>query len=91
MCRSTNRPSVAEPEVWFRILHVAEDGGNGAPLAAYRDQTVEIALRPKGAFENGNVDSRHSGLPERRGPVEQDGHGGRFRTAGLPGDEETVA
>jgi len=24
-------------------------------LAAYRDQTVEIALGPKGAFENGNV------------------------------------
>lgn len=54
-CRSTNRPSVAEPEVWFRILQVAEDGGNGTPAPAYLDQTVEIALGPTGAFENGNV------------------------------------
>ena len=28
---------------------------NGGPVAAYREQTVEIALGPKGAFENGNV------------------------------------
>jgi hypothetical protein len=31
------------------------DGAGGAPVAAYREQTVEIALGPKGAFENGNV------------------------------------
>jgi hypothetical protein len=31
------------------------DGTNGAPVAAYREQTVEIALGSKGAFENGNV------------------------------------
>jgi hypothetical protein len=31
------------------------DAGNGRPPAAYREQTVEIALGPKGAFENGNV------------------------------------
>ena len=31
------------------------DGRNGAPGAAYREQTVEIALGPKGAFESGNV------------------------------------
>ncbi|MBI3081915.1 MAG: hypothetical protein HYY94_03200 [Gemmatimonadetes bacterium] len=31
------------------------DAGNGAPAAAYREQTVEIALGPQGAFENGNV------------------------------------
>lgn len=31
------------------------DAGNGGPAAAYREQTVEIALGPKGAFENGNV------------------------------------
>jgi hypothetical protein len=56
MCRSTNgRASLAEPEVWFRIVHVAVDGQAGAPVAAYREQTVEIALGPKGAFENGNV------------------------------------
>ena len=33
----------AEPEIWFRILHVAFDGHDGAPVAAYREQTVEIA------------------------------------------------
>jgi hypothetical protein len=55
MCRSTNRRRAVEPEVWFRILHVAADGRDGAPMAAYREQTVEIALGPKGVFEGGNV------------------------------------
>lgn len=45
----------AEPEIWFRIAHIALDGADSAPVAAYREQTVEIALGPKGAFENGNV------------------------------------
>jgi len=36
----------------FRIVHVALEARNGAPEAAYREQTVEIALGPKGAFEN---------------------------------------
>jgi hypothetical protein len=77
MYRSTNRrSSVAEPEVWFRIVHVAVDGADGAPVAAYREQTVEIALGPKGAFENGNVgtltrrvpaDRVVSAVPPRRG------------------------
>jgi len=31
------------------------DGHDGAPVAAYREQTVEIALGPKGAFKNGSV------------------------------------
>jgi hypothetical protein len=31
------------------------DAGNGVAVAAYREQTVELALGPKGAFENGNV------------------------------------
>ena len=54
--RCANRQGgVSEPEVWFRIVHVAVDASNGAPVAAYREQTVEIALGPKGAFENGNV------------------------------------
>ena len=30
-------------------------GPHGAPVAAYREQTVEIALGPKGAFENDNI------------------------------------
>jgi len=50
MYRSTNRrETLAEPEVWFRIVHVALDARTGAPLAAYREQTVEIALEdPRG-------------------------------------------
>ena len=52
------------------------DGPNGAPVAAYREQTVEIALGPKGAFENGNIgtltrrvpaDQVVSAIPPRRG------------------------
>jgi hypothetical protein len=67
MYRSTNgRASVAEPEVRLRIVHVAVDGTNGTPVAAYREQTVEIALGPKGAFENGNV-----GRLTRRVPADQ--------------------
>ena len=53
MSRSTNRQ--ADPEVWFRIVHLAQNGQSGAPVAAYREQMVEIALGPKGAFENGNI------------------------------------
>jgi hypothetical protein len=34
---------------------VALDARNGALVAAYREQTVDITLGPKGAFENGNV------------------------------------
>ena len=67
MCRSTNgRASLAEPEVWFRIVHIALEDPDGAPVAAYREQTVEIALGPKGAFENGNV-----GRLTRRVPADQ--------------------
>jgi len=77
MYRSTNgRASLAEPEIWFRIVHVAVGGADGAPVAAYREQTVEIALGPKGAFENGNIgrltrqvpaDQVFSAIPPRRG------------------------
>jgi hypothetical protein len=49
------RPGWIEPEVYFRIVHAAQGGHNDAPVAAYREQTVEIALGPKGAFENGNI------------------------------------
>ena len=44
-----SRPGWVEPEVYFRIVHAAQDGHNDAPVAAYREQTVEIALGPKGA------------------------------------------
>lgn len=52
------------------------DVSNGGPVAAYREQTVEIALGPKGAFENANVgtltrrvaaDRVVSAVPPRRG------------------------
>ena len=49
------RPGWAEAEIYFRIVYVALDARNGGPVAAYREQTVEIALGPKGAFENGNI------------------------------------
>ncbi|MFQ5668211.1 MAG: hypothetical protein ACE5I7_17510, partial [Candidatus Binatia bacterium] len=66
----------AEPEVYFRIVHVSLQDQNGAPVTAYREQTVEIALGPKGAFENGNIgtltrrvpaDRVVSAVPPRRG------------------------
>jgi hypothetical protein len=55
MRQSTNRRSVAEPQVWFRIVHLAADGHHRGLSGAYREQTVEIGLGPKGAFKNGNV------------------------------------
>jgi len=73
---STNWRGVVEPQVWFRIIHVAEDGHHRARGDAIREQTVEIALGPKGAFKNGNVGAvtRNvaanrvvSALPEPRG------------------------
>ena len=48
-------PGRVEPEVFFRVVHAAQNGPNCAPVAAYREQMVEIALGPKGAFENGNI------------------------------------
>ena len=67
------RPGWIEPEVWFRIVHAAQNGHNNAPVAAYREQTVEIALGPKGVFENGNI-----GALTRRVPTD------RVVTAALP-------
>ena len=55
MRQSTNRRGVAEPQIWFRIVHIAADGHHRALGDAIREQTVEIALGPKGAFKNGNV------------------------------------
>lgn len=61
MCRSTNRQ--ADPGVWFRVVHLAQVGHPGAPVAAYREQTVEIALGPKGAFVNGNIEALTRRVP----------------------------
>ena len=60
------RPGWVEPEVYFRIVHLAQVAHSCAPLAAYREQTVEIALGPKVAFVNGNI-----GALSRRAPLNQ--------------------
>ena len=74
-CNSIRRGRV-ETEVWFRIRHVALDGGNGASGTSYCEQTVEVTLGPKGAFKKGNLgvltrrvaaDRVVSALPEPRG------------------------
>ena len=54
------------PEVYFRIVHAAPNTLNRATVATYREQTVEIALGPKGAFENGDI-----GALRRRAPPDQ--------------------
>lgn len=44
LCNSIrSRPGRVEPEVFFRVVHAAENGPNCAPAAAYREQMVEIA------------------------------------------------
>jgi hypothetical protein len=53
--RLRTRPGWVEPEIYFRIVHEAGDGHPGAPVADCREQTVEIVLGGKGAFENGNI------------------------------------
>ena len=56
MSRSTNRrPSLTEPEIWFRIVHITPEIKDLRQEATDRAQTVEIALGPKGTFENGNI------------------------------------
>jgi hypothetical protein len=74
MSRYTNRQ--ADPEVCFRVVHLGQDGHKGTPVTYYREQTVEIALGPKGDFENGNIgaltrristDRVVTALPPRRG------------------------
>jgi len=51
MCRSTNRTGIAEPEVYFRIVHVTLQDQAGS---AYRQQAVDVALGPEGAFKSGS-------------------------------------
>jgi len=52
LCQSTNHSLAALPEVWFRILHVAVSGGDGLRVDEFREQTVEVAVGPKGAFKH---------------------------------------
>jgi hypothetical protein len=53
MSRPTNRQ--VDPEVWFRIVHLAQDAHSGTPVATYREQLVEIALGPSNAAVNGKI------------------------------------
>ena len=46
---------LTEPEIWFRIVHITPELRDVRPEATDHDQTVEIALGPKGTFENGHV------------------------------------
>lgn len=62
----TTRPGRIEPEVYFRIVHAAQNGHNDAPVAAYREQSVEISLGPKGAFENDNFGALRRRVPTDR-------------------------
>jgi len=41
------RPGQVEPEIYFRIVHAAQIGLNAAPVATYREQTVESVLPPR--------------------------------------------
>ena len=50
--------------MWFRIIHRTLEGSAGS--ATYCEQTVEVTLGPKGAFENGNI-----GTLTRRVPADQ--------------------
>ena len=62
--RMRTRPGRVEPEIYFRVTHLAQDAQRGAPVAPCREQTVEIALGPKGAIESGNI-----GALKRRAPT----------------------
>jgi hypothetical protein len=64
--RLRTRPGAVEPEIWFRIIHVAQNAQIGASVAPYRDQKVEITLGPKGAFENGNIGALRQRAPPSR-------------------------
>ena len=65
--RSTNRGSgLTEPEIWFKIVHITPEHRDLTQEATNRDQTVEIALGPKGTFEHG-----HIGTLTRRVPADR--------------------
>jgi len=72
-CNSVRRrPGLAEPEIYFRIIHLSLDGRNG--ISESREHTVEIALGPTGAFENSNTcpePSRRVDTLTRRVPADR--------------------
>jgi len=54
----------AEPEVVFRIVHVAF--ADGSPPVEFRDQRVEVALGPNAAFQDDNVSTLTRCVPGNR-------------------------
>ena len=65
-----------EPEIWFKIVHITPEFRDVRPEATDHDQMVEIALGPKGTFEDGHIgtltrrvaaDRVLSAVPPRRG------------------------
>ena len=62
----TAGPDLTEPEIWFRIAHITPELRDVRQEATDREQTVEIALGPKGTFENG-----HIGTLTRRVPADR--------------------
>ena len=64
--RSRTRSGWVEPEVYFRVVHVAEGGHPGAPVADYGELTVETAHGPKGTFEYGGVGALRLRAPSSR-------------------------
>ena len=61
-----SRPGLAEPDLYFRIMHSAQVGRNNVPVATYREQAVEVAIESKGVFKNDPVAN-----VTRRTPVER--------------------
>ena len=53
--QSTNRRGVAEPQVCFRIVHVAANGHLHAIGGAISGQTVEAAFGPEWVFRSGEA------------------------------------
>jgi len=82
ICNSIrSRPGRVEPEVYFRIVHLAQNAISGARTAIY-EQTVEITLGPKGAFENGNIGALRLRAPPSR--VVRSAPPGVAKPAGIP-------
>jgi len=54
-----SRPGWVEPEVYFRVVHIAQNAHSGAPVAAYREQRVDIALSgPRVPFKTATQEFR---------------------------------
>jgi hypothetical protein len=59
--QTTNRRGLAQSEIWFRIVHLEEDGHHCPFGDGKCEQSVEIALGAKGACRKGNVGNSGAG------------------------------